>query len=65
MSTTLTVSSKGQIAIPRKYREALRLSEGAKLKISLGLDGTLVIKPLKGNIVDIFGCLGRTDKRSL
>ena len=31
----VTVSSKGQIAIPKAVRDALNLSEGAKLRIEL------------------------------
>jgi AbrB family looped-hinge helix DNA binding protein len=31
----VTVSSKGQIAIPKAVRDALNLSEGAKLRVEL------------------------------
>ena len=32
---TVTISSKGQIAIPKAVREALNLSEGTKLTLDL------------------------------
>jgi AbrB family looped-hinge helix DNA binding protein len=65
MSTTLTVSSKGQVAIPREYRDALGLSKGTKVKISLESDGTLVMKPIKNSISNLFGCLGKTKHGTL
>ena len=41
-----TVSSKGQIVIPRRIRERLRLEEGARVEIELS--GTaVVLRPIR------------------
>lgn len=45
MATT-TVSSKGQIVIPRHLREKHRLTSGVRLQITESDDG-LVLSPLK------------------
>ena len=40
----VTVSSKGQIVLPRKFREALGINEGERLRVSL-VDGRIIIVP--------------------
>lgn len=45
MATT-TVSSKGQIVIPRALREKYRLTSGTRLEVSESDDG-LVLAPVK------------------
>jgi AbrB family looped-hinge helix DNA binding protein len=45
MATT-TVSSKGQVVIPRALREKYRLAPGTRLEIAES-DGNLVLAPLK------------------
>jgi len=54
-----TITSKGQITIPKKIRDALNLAEHDKVTITLEED-MVVIKPIKGNILDI----GASDKIS-
>ena len=43
---TTTVSSKGQIVIPRALREKYRLTSGTRLEV-VESDGGLVLSPLK------------------
>lgn len=45
MATT-TVSSKGQVVIPRALREKYRLTSGTRLEVAES-DGGLVLAPLK------------------
>lgn len=54
-STTLKVSSKGQIAIPKKFRIAAGLEAGERLLIEFNQDGTLTLHPLSNSIKEIFG----------
>ncbi len=43
--TTITLSSKGQLSIPRQLREALGLAAGARLQASIDAHGRLVLVP--------------------
>ncbi len=45
--SNVTVSSKGQVVIPRVLRKALRLREGTRLEIRVR-SGELVMTPAKG-----------------
>ena len=50
MDTTLTVSSQGQVVIPRKVRELLGLKAGSKIMLTVNKNGkiptaTLITKP--------------------
>ena len=47
-----TITSKGQITIPKDIRDALHLTEHDKVAI-VTEKGMAVIKPIKGNILDI------------
>jgi AbrB family looped-hinge helix DNA binding protein len=49
---TLTLTSRGQITIPQRIRKALRLEANDKITIMVK-DDTLVLKRIKGNILDI------------
>ena len=42
---TLTVSSKGQITVPKRLREALKLHPGCKLQATIDAEGRLVLTP--------------------
>lgn len=42
---TLTVSSKGQITVPKHLREALKLHAGSKLQATVDAEGRLVLTP--------------------
>jgi AbrB family looped-hinge helix DNA binding protein len=48
------LTSKGQMTIPKEIRKALNLKPEQKLAIVIE-DDHAVIKPLKGNILDIGG----------
>jgi AbrB family looped-hinge helix DNA binding protein len=49
---TLTLTSRGQITIPKKIRKALHLEANDKITILVKNDA-LILKPIKGNILDI------------
>jgi antitoxin PrlF len=43
--STATVTSKGQITLPKKIRERLGLTEGDRVAFRESPDGTMVIEP--------------------
>ncbi|MCI0469241.1 MAG: AbrB/MazE/SpoVT family DNA-binding domain-containing protein [Nitrospirae bacterium] len=47
-----TLTSKGQITIPKEIRDALHLTEHDKVAI-VAEEGAAVMKPIRGNILDI------------
>lgn len=51
---TVTLSSKGQLTIPRQIREALGLAPGARLQASIDRHGRLVLVPSKYEPEDLF-----------
>lgn len=42
----VTVSSKGQVVIPRQIRKRLRLEEGTKIEVEVS-DGLVVLRPAR------------------
>jgi AbrB family looped-hinge helix DNA binding protein len=54
------LSSKGQLTIPREVRKALNLKPSAKVLIVVEGDQAL-LKPLKGNLLDIGGTISIGD----
>ncbi|GBE36177.1 putative regulator PrlF [bacterium BMS3Bbin07] len=56
-----TLTSKGQMTIPKEVRKALNLKPSEKVIIVVEGDQA-VIKPLRGNILDIGGSIKIPDK---
>ena len=55
------LTSKGQITVPKEVRKALNLKPSEKVIVVVEGDQA-VIKPLKGNILDIGGSVTIQDK---
>ena len=51
---TVTLSSKGQLTIPRQLRDALGLAPGARLQASIDRHGRLVLVPSRYEPEDLF-----------
>jgi antitoxin PrlF len=51
---TITLTSKGQLTIPRSLRETLGLAPGARLQASIDRNGRLVLVPSKYEPEDLF-----------
>jgi len=59
-----TVSSKGQVVIPKSLREALGIHSGMVLNFETQANGSLVVKPMMSSIDKFFGCCRDSKKPS-
>ena len=56
---TATITSKGQITIPKELRESLRLRAGHRLDFELRDDGNILIRPRTMDATKLYGMLKR------
>lgn len=54
---TATITSKGQITIPKAVRNLLRLQTGDRVSFVVHDDAEAVMKPLAKSVDDVFGKL--------
>lgn len=52
-----TLTSKGQITIPRAVREQLHLHAGDKIDFMVIDDGEVLLRPVTREVDEVFGCL--------
>lgn len=50
-----TVTSKGQVTIPKKVREQLRLQTGDKVDFRIADDGSIRVCPVAKKVSEVFG----------
>lgn len=53
--TMVTVSTKGQIVIPKEFRLAAGLDTGIKVVLYFHKDGSLELRPIKHSVLELFG----------
>ena len=58
-----TLTSKGQVTIPKEIREAAGLRQGDRLEFTLRADGSIQIRPRTVAVEDLIGIV-KTDKRA-
>ena len=56
---TATLTSKGQMTIPKDVRDDLGLEAGDRLDVVVQPDGTIRLIPLKVRLEDLKGILGK------
>jgi len=56
---TSTLTSKGQITLPREVRDYLRLVEGDRVEFVIEEGGVVRVRPVSGSVRDLFGCISR------
>lgn len=56
---TATLTSKGQITIPREVRDRLKVSTGDRLEFVLEGDGTVTIRTSRRPVRELYGLLHR------
>ena len=60
-----TVTSKGQVTIPKAIRRALRLAEGDRLDFVVEKEGRVVVRAGAADISDLKGLLHRPGRRAV
>lgn len=62
MNTTLT--SKGQLTVPKAARDALALEAGTRLTVKITKDGALTLRPVRVTPLKLYGILKSPLKRA-
>jgi len=52
-----TITSKGQVTIPKSVRDALHLAAGDRLEFLVETDGSIRAIPVTGSVTDLKGLL--------
>ena len=60
-----TLTSKGQVTIPRTVRSHLRLNAGSRLDFIIGEDGEVRLRTVRKSVDEVYGMLGRMGVRAL
>ena len=59
-----TVTSKGQITIPKEVRERLKLKAGDRVVFVVQSDNDVMLKPAKTDVRELYGMLHRKGRRA-
>jgi AbrB family looped-hinge helix DNA binding protein len=59
-----TMTTKGQVTIPKDIRKQLHLNSGDKIEIVISTKGEAIMRPLSAKVDDIFGIL-QTNRKAV
>lgn len=59
MADATTLTSKGQITVPREIRDRLGLKSGDKMAFTMLSDGTVIMRPKTRRLLELAGSLAR------
>jgi antitoxin PrlF len=59
-----TLTSKGQITIPKAIRDALKLSVGCKVEFLVMRDGEVLLRPVTKTVDDVYGRLHKPGEKA-
>jgi AbrB family looped-hinge helix DNA binding protein len=62
---TATLTSKGQITLPKPIRDRLRLAAGDRVDFVVQDDGTVVLRPVTVDVRELRGLLHRKGRKPL
>ncbi|MBL4653729.1 MAG: AbrB/MazE/SpoVT family DNA-binding domain-containing protein [Flavobacteriales bacterium] len=60
-----TLTTKGQVTIPKYVRESLKLHTGDKIEITVTENGEAVIRPVSKKVDDLFGKLDSANRKTV
>ena len=62
---TATLTTKGQVTIPKEVREHLGVDTGDRLSFVVQRDGTVIVKPITRHVRELSGLLHRPEQRAV
>ncbi|MEO5740716.1 MAG: AbrB/MazE/SpoVT family DNA-binding domain-containing protein [Vicinamibacterales bacterium] len=62
---TATLTTKGQVTIPKEVREHLGVDTGDRLSFVVQEDGTVIVKPITRHVRELSGLLHRPEQRAV
>ena len=62
---TATLTTKGQITIPKEVRDHLGVDTGDRLSFVVREDGTVIVKPITRHVRELAGLLHRSAQLSV
>ena len=62
---TATLTTKGQITIPKQVRDHLGVETGDRLSFVVQEDGTVIVKPITRHVRELGGILRRPGERAV
>lgn len=65
MTEATTLTSKGQVTVPREIRQRMGLKPGDKMTFSLLSDGTLIVRPKVRRVTELAGMLYSPGRRAV
>lgn len=65
MADPTTMTTKGQVTVPREIRARLGLKSGDKMAFTMLSDGTVVMRPKIRKLMDLAGSLAREGQPSV
>jgi AbrB family looped-hinge helix DNA binding protein len=63
--STATITTKGQITIPKKVRDDLHLNTGDVIEIVIVKDGEAIMRPVTKKVSEVFSKLRDNVKRTV
>lgn len=62
---TATLTTKGQVTIPKAVREHLQIDTGDQINFMIQDDGSVVVRPVTRPVSDLAGLLHRSRRRAV
>ena len=63
--TSATLTSKGQVTIPKAIRESLRLHTGDKVEFVITESKEALLRPITRKVDEVFGRLHKTGRKPI
>ena len=65
MTTTATLTGKGQTTIPKEIRDSLGMKPGDRMTFTLMPDGTVIMRMKNKRVMDLAGTLQKKSRKPI